>query len=102
MATAAIVPFEVAGHNLTNVQVSVNGFLSNTVTVPVKDSQPGIFTQDSSGDGQASILNQDYSLNSAAHPAKKGSAVMVYTTGLGMVNPPWLTEPLAGARSRVR
>jgi uncharacterized protein (TIGR03437 family) len=95
--TAAIVPFEVAGHNLTNVQVSVNGFLSNAVTVYVSDSQPGIFTQDSSGDGPGSILNQDYSLNSAAHPTKKGSAVMVYTTGLGVVNPPVADGAITGS-----
>jgi uncharacterized protein (TIGR03437 family) len=95
--TAAIVPFEVAGQNLTNLQVSVNGFLSNTVTVFVNDSHPGVFTQDSSGDGAGSILNQDYSLNSTAHPAKKGSAVMVYATGLGLVNPPVADGAITGS-----
>ena len=67
------------------------------MTAWVTDSQPGIFTQDSSGKGAGSILNQDYSLNSAAHPAKKGSVVMVYLTGLGVVNPPVADGVITGS-----
>ncbi|MFN7998011.1 MAG: hypothetical protein U0Q18_30605 [Bryobacteraceae bacterium] len=86
--TAAIAPFGASGHMSINLQVSVNGFLSNIVSMQVGDAQPGIFTQAASGSGQGSVLNQDYSVNSASHPARKGSVVMVYATGLGLVDPP--------------
>ncbi|HKW97213.1 MAG TPA: hypothetical protein VJN43_05730 [Bryobacteraceae bacterium] len=95
--TASIVPFGVAGQEWTNVQVLMNGFLSNTVRMYITDLQPGIFTQDASGTGPGAILNQDYSLNSTAHPAKKGSVVMVYMTGLGLVNPPVADGAIIGS-----
>jgi uncharacterized protein (TIGR03437 family) len=58
------------------------------VTVPVVAAQAGIFTADSSGSGQISMANQDYTLNSAANPADKGSVVIFYGTGEGQTNPP--------------
>jgi uncharacterized protein (TIGR03437 family) len=49
---------------------------------------PGIFTQDASGKGPGAILNDDYSLNTPAHPASKKKAVMIFATGGGLTNPP--------------
>jgi uncharacterized protein (TIGR03437 family) len=46
-------------------------------------SAPGIFTQDSSGRGQAAARNQDGSTNSAANPAKAGEVITLFATGLG-------------------
>jgi len=86
LQTAAIVPFGVAGQYSSSVRVSVNGFMSDT-GCELLTATPAYFTQNASGSGQGSILNQDYSINSAAHPAKKGSVVMVYMTGLGLINP---------------
>ena len=95
--TMAIVPFGVAGQIYTNLQVSVNGYLSNAVPVQLTESQPGIFTQNASGSGPGAILNQDYSVNSVANPAAAGSVVMVYATGLGLLNPPLPDGEIAGA-----
>jgi uncharacterized protein (TIGR03437 family) len=86
--SVAIVPFGVAGQPITTLQISVNGFLSNKAQMQIGDAMPGIFTQNASGSGSGAILNEDYSINSAANPARKGSVVMVYATGLGPVNPP--------------
>jgi len=94
--TAAIVPFGVSGLSITALQVLVNGFLSNSVTLYVEDEIPGIFTVDASGAGQAAVLNQDYSVNSPANPAKQGSVIMVYATGLGLVNPPVADGAITG------
>jgi uncharacterized protein (TIGR03437 family) len=52
---------------------------------------PGLFTQNSSGSGAGSILNQDYSVNGPGNAAAKGSVVMVYLTGEGQTNPPSVT-----------
>jgi len=42
---------------------------------------------DSTGTGQASILNQDSSVNSAANPAARGSVISIYATGEGQTSP---------------
>jgi uncharacterized protein (TIGR03437 family) len=70
------------------MQVTYDGVPSQPVTYNVVPSAPGIFTDDSSGSGQAAILNQDYSLNSATNPAPQGSYISVYATGGGQTNPP--------------
>ena len=48
---------------------------------------PGVFTDNGSGAGQGAILNQDYSLNGPANPAARGSAAILYATGIGVTSP---------------
>lgn len=84
-----LVPYGVSGSSAT-VVVTNNGVLSNTVTVPLAGTSPGIFTLDSSGTSDGAILHGDYSLVNGASPAKKGEIVSMYLTGLGP-----LTNPVA-------
>jgi uncharacterized protein (TIGR03437 family) len=84
---SAIVPYAVAGTTQAKVEVRYKGTKSNTVVAQVAASAPGVFTIDSSGQGQGAILNQNYTVNSAANPAEKGSVVMVYATGEGETDP---------------
>jgi uncharacterized protein (TIGR03437 family) len=42
-----------------------------------------LFTANSSGTGQASAVNQDGTLNAASNPAKAGSTISLFATGLG-------------------
>jgi uncharacterized protein (TIGR03437 family) len=60
---------------------------SASLQVPVAGTQLGLFSADSSGRGQAAILNQDNSINSAANPAKRASIVVLFGTGEGQTNP---------------
>ncbi len=83
----AVVPYNIAGQSTTNIQVEYNGAVSPGVDVNVADSAPGIFTADASGTGQGAILNEDFSLNSAANPAARGSIVVIYATGQGQTDP---------------
>ncbi len=83
----AIVPFAVAGKSSTRVQINYGGGAVLTASLAVASAAPGIFTADSSGTGQAAALNQDFSVNSSAHPAKKDSVVMLYVTGGGQTAP---------------
>jgi uncharacterized protein (TIGR03437 family) len=87
----AIVPYEVAGRFQTTVTVSTNGLVSTGIVQSVVATAPGIFTANSSGKGPGAILNQDYSLNSASHPAAAGTIVSIYATGEGVLNPPVAT-----------
>jgi endo-1,4-beta-xylanase len=82
---SAVVPFEVAGRQQTVVQYQYNGVKSNTVTIPVAPSFPAIFAADATGSGPGVILNQDYSLNTAANPAPAGSVILVLATGGGTI-----------------
>lgn len=94
--SSVIVPYEIAGRNLTNVQVEFNGVLSNTVQLQVTDASPGIFSLASSGAGQGAILNQPapdgrVTVNGPAAPAPKGSVVSIYATGEGQTRPGGVT-----------
>ncbi len=84
---SAVVPYGVSGRSSTQVRVSYQGQTSAAVSVPVAAVAPGIFTSDSSGSGQASIRNEDFSVNSPDNPAAAGSVVAVYATGEGQTNP---------------
>jgi uncharacterized protein (TIGR03437 family) len=69
------------------VFVEYQGQTSAPVVVPVAAVVPALFTQDSSGKGQAAASNQDGTLNGAAHPAKPGSYISLWMTGAGLTNP---------------
>lgn len=83
------VPYQVAGHANTVVVVQNQGSISDAVSVPVVAAKPGIFMQ--AGSSQVIAGNQDGSVNSSSHPAPKGSVVVLYATGPGVVDPPVLT-----------
>ena len=82
----AIVPFGVSGP-VTQVQVQYQGQPSITIPMAIWPAHPAIFTLDGSGAGQAIMLNQDGSINSAKDPAPARSVVVFYATGLGQLSP---------------
>jgi uncharacterized protein (TIGR03437 family) len=80
-----LAPFNISGLENTTIQVTYDGLAGNTVTVPVVDSSPGIFTQHY-GPGQAWVSNQDQTFNSASNAAPRGTHVAFWVTGQGRVN----------------
>jgi uncharacterized protein (TIGR03437 family) len=85
--TGTVVPYGVAVRAATLIEVEHRGKKTAAVRVPVAAAAPGIFALDASGRGQGAILNQDYTVNSPANPAPKGSIVMVFATGEGQTEP---------------
>ena len=81
----AVVPFEIAGKSTTVMQVSAPGGAMFTATLPVSTAAPAVFL--TSASGQGAILNTDYSVNSPANPAARGSWVAIYATGAGLLSP---------------
>jgi len=73
----AIVPYEVAGHASTLMQVVIQGKPTNSVTLPVVATAPGIFA----------ITNLDGSVNSASNPVAAGGVLVLYGTGEGQTAP---------------
>jgi uncharacterized protein (TIGR03437 family) len=83
----AVVPFEVAGQ--ASVQMEINGpnGLGFSTTLPVAAASPSLFSANSSGTGQGAILNADLSNNTASNPAARGSEIVLYATGAGVLKP---------------
>jgi uncharacterized protein (TIGR03437 family) len=73
-----IAPFKIAGDSATTVQVQNNGVKSNTVEIPVVATAVEVLN----------VLNEDFTTNSAANPAKAGSIITLYISGAGQTNPP--------------
>jgi uncharacterized protein (TIGR03437 family) len=84
---SAVVPYGAAGKTSTQVQVSYQNTVSNTMTVPVQAATPAIFSMDSSGVGPGAILNQDLSTNATGNTAAPGSVIALYCTGGGVTAP---------------
>ena len=82
-----IVPYAVAGQATTTIELQFGGVTSGAWTVPVAASAPGVFNIGGTGLGQAAVLNQDSSVNSASNPAARGSVVQIYATGEGQTSP---------------
>ena len=92
----AIVPYSTQGPTAT--VVVQNGTSSNTVTVPVAVTAPGVFALDQSGTGAGAVLHSaNYAVVNAANPAVPGETVLVYLTGLGGVTPPVADGAIPGA-----
>jgi uncharacterized protein (TIGR03437 family) len=87
-APTAIVPYSLAGQDVTLAHLEAGGQRSNAVQVPVAPAAPGIFTVAGTGTGQALAFNQDGTANSQASPAPVGSVVTFYATGVGQTTPP--------------
>ena len=97
---AAVVPFEV--HGKTSVRVQVENLVARTppVILPVQEAVPAIFTADASGVGPAAASNEDGSPNQTSNPAVKGSIVVLYATGVGLMTPEVATGTLVSDQVR--
>ena len=91
-----ILPFTLGTSGNAAVQVQHNGLTSAQWNIPLAPADVQIFTADSSESGPASILNQDYSVNTAINAAQPGSIVSIYGTGGGMLTPAVSAETVAG------
>ncbi len=65
--------------------------------MPVAPAAPGIFSYNSSGKGQAILVNEDATLNTPSNPAARGSFVYFYATGEGQTNPAGIDGKIAVA-----
>jgi uncharacterized protein (TIGR03437 family) len=93
--TSVIVPYSVAANPWTDMVVEYQGRRSDPVRLLVARTAPALFSANSSGTGPGAILNQDFSVNSAARPALKGEVVQLFGTGEGSTNPAGVDGALA-------
>jgi uncharacterized protein (TIGR03437 family) len=80
-----IVPEALAGKNEAAIVVACGALESPLVKAPVVGAAPGLFTWGGSGEGGASALNQDGSVNGARNGAKLDTIVALFGTGFGTI-----------------
>jgi uncharacterized protein (TIGR03437 family) len=93
----AVVPYEISDSGSTRVQAELASGLSPVLPQATTPAAPAIFTANSSGFGPAAALNQDFSYNTAANPAARGSVISIYATGEGRTSGPDVTGGVNGA-----
>jgi uncharacterized protein (TIGR03437 family) len=94
----AIVPYELAGASNASIEATFGSARSNSVTLPVVSSAPGIFSVNATGQGPGAILDVNYNLVSTTNPVSAGSAIQIFATGQGQTSPAGvdgLIEPLS-------
>jgi uncharacterized protein (TIGR03437 family) len=79
-------PYTVEGRTTTQVRVIRQGRVSNTLSVPVATTAPGLFVF-ADGSNRLIALNQDGSLNAPGNGAAGGSVFILFGTGEGQTNP---------------
>jgi uncharacterized protein (TIGR03437 family) len=90
----AVVPYGVKAP-ATQMTVQRAGYSDGPWIMPVVDAVPAIFSANSSGMGQAAVINQDWTYNSPSHPAPPGSIITFYMTGAGALAPAMADGALA-------
>jgi uncharacterized protein (TIGR03437 family) len=84
----AQVPYSLLANQQPQIQVTHGGAQSDNLTVTIADTQPAIFTADSSGTGQGAILNFPAgTLVDSGNPTQAGQIIEIYCTGLGPTTP---------------
>src|ERR1039457_2628464 len=91
------VPWEAANQTTATIEVLRTGIESQNLTAPVMAAQPGIINYSSGGNNFGVVLHANYQLADAGHPVKAGETVLIYCTGLGVVqSPPADGSPASG------
>jgi uncharacterized protein (TIGR03437 family) len=84
---SAVVPYEVASQKSTALTVEYNGVASAPVNLAVGAAGPAIFTYHANGSGQVLAVNPDGSLNGPSAASARGSVIVMYWTGSGLLSP---------------
>ncbi len=97
---AVIVPVE-TNSSIAQIQVFNNGNASNVVTTFVRETTPGVFSQQADGIGYAAAIHQNGALVTPDDPAQIGETISVYIAGLGDTFPEQLDGTAAPTNSLV-
>jgi uncharacterized protein (TIGR03437 family) len=83
---SAIVPDSLAPESVVTLQLKRGAQVVASAALPVVRAAPGIFTDPSTGAGQAVATHEDGSLNSPSNPVHRGSTLKLFATGTGVNN----------------
>jgi uncharacterized protein (TIGR03437 family) len=94
----AVIPFSAKTSGEADVVVTYNGLASSPFQIPMSAAAFKLFAANAQGAGPAAALNQNFSVNTADHPAAKGSVIQLFGTGGGAVNPAGTDGALAPSK----
>jgi uncharacterized protein (TIGR03437 family) len=83
-SSEVLVRVPVSLEGVQSVQISINQIPQ--ITANIVDAAPALFANST---GQASVLNQDGTLNSSSNPALRGSIITLFGTGEGVTGLPF-------------
>lgn len=89
----AVAPWALRPGQDTKICVVKNGVKTNCLTETVMTAMAGVFTTDGY---HAVAINEDGTINSAAHPAHLNSIITLYATGMGPISPAQADGSLVG------
>lgn len=85
---AVVAPYEIAGQSTVSVVVSYLGLQTKPVQFNVVAANPGLFTLNQTGKGDAAIIRlSDSSVISTSNPASVGDTLELYGEGYGVASP---------------
>lgn len=91
-----IAPWAITNRAATQITVTRNSIPIAGISAPVAERTPEIFTLSATGAGAAAVINQDGTVNSPLNPARAGSVIEIYGTGLGPLRPRGIDGAIAG------
>jgi uncharacterized protein (TIGR03437 family) len=92
----AVIPYETPVQGAVMVRLERATIGAPTEGAPSAPSSPGVFTLNSTGIGEAAVLNQDNTVNGPANAAAAGSIIQIFGTGEGLTTPDGVTGGVAG------
>jgi len=95
-----IAPFEIAKLDVVLIEVERNGAIISSITAPVVNAMPRLFTTTGTGTGLVAALNENGTQVTIQNSARRGAVVVLYGTGGGLENGNPLTGELARDASR--
>jgi uncharacterized protein (TIGR03437 family) len=81
-----VAPYSLIGKTQTSIQVQYAAQTTQPVAIPVSPLSPAVFENFKTG--EPLVLNQDFSVNTVANAAARGSAIVLFITGAGQTSPP--------------
>jgi uncharacterized protein (TIGR03437 family) len=94
-------PVELRAVTFADVVVFKDGTFSPPEGIGVAPVLPALFTGNGQGTGRAAALHADYSAVTSDSPARPGETILLFSTGLGDVQPAQASGQAAGSNSRV-
>ncbi|HXE63721.1 MAG TPA: DVUA0089 family protein [Bryobacteraceae bacterium] len=83
-----VMPGDLVPGSTVTLQISRGNAVLLAAPFTVSAADPALFALNAQGTGQGAVLNDDYSVNGPARPAKAGSYLVIYGTGFGAVSQP--------------
>jgi uncharacterized protein (TIGR03437 family) len=94
---SVVAPYNLAGKSSVSVVVEKQGTQISSSSIAVATANPGIFTLDASGKGDAAIVRADGSPVTAAAPAAVGDTLLLFGEGYGTASPSLADGAIVGS-----